>query len=286
MNRPRRPPRTNERPRPVREAAPTVTNNPGGRLHEPKTASLFGIAPVLSALKARAVAFEHIVIVENLQNHRLRELLETARIAGVAVRRVPRPALDRLAGPQANHQGVVAIIAAARYADPDDLVADWVARIGTDDPPLGLVLDGVEDPHNLGALIRTVECAGGHGIIIPERRAVGLTETVAKSSAGAMEYVPVAKAVNLTRLLEELKQQNIWTVGTAADAKTLYTEWDWRRPTAIVLGGEGAGLHRLVASTCDVLVKIPLRGHTESLNVSVAGGILLYEALRQRSGAK
>jgi 23S rRNA (guanosine2251-2'-O)-methyltransferase len=232
------------------------------------------------------VAFEHIVIVENLQNHRLRELLETARSAGVAVRRVPRPALDRLAGAQANHQGVVAVIAAARYADSDDLIADWVARIGTDDPPLGLILDGVEDPHNLGALIRTVDCVGGHGVIIPERRAVGLTETVAKSSAGAMEYVPVAKATNLTRLLEELKKQNIWTVGTAAEAKTLYTEWDWRRPTAIVLGGEGSGLHRLVASTCDVLVKIPLRGHTESLNVSVAGGILLYEALRQRSGAK
>lgn len=286
MNRPRRDVGKNGASHPLREHARKGPPSTDTRISEAKTATLFGIAPVLTALKARAVAFEHIAVVENLQNHRLRELLETARSAGIAVRRLPRSAIERLAGPHANHQGVVAVIAAARYADLDDLIAGWVARIGTDDPPLGLVLDGVEDPHNLGALLRTVECAGGHGVIIPERRAVGLTETVAKSSAGAMEYVPVAKATNLTRALEQLKSENIWTVGTAADAPMSYTEWDWRRPTAIVLGGEGSGLHRLVASTCDVLVKIPLRGHTESLNVSVAGGILLYEALRQRSGEK
>lgn len=285
MNRPRRPSHSNGRSRPT-QGSPSADAPQRDRVQEPRSSTLFGFSPVLSALKNRATAIEHIAVVENLQNHRLRELLEAARAEGVAVRRIPRPALERMTGPQANHQGVVAVIAAARYANSDELIAAWAAKIGTDDPPLGLVLDGVEDPHNLGALIRTVECAGGHGIIIPERRAVGLTETVAKSSAGAMEYVPVAKVTNVTRLLERLKSENIWTVGTAADAPTLYTEWDWRRPTAIVLGGEGSGLHRLVASTCDVLVKIPLRGHTESLNVSVAGGILLYEALRQRSGAK
>lgn len=281
MNRPRRenearrPPfkdRSESRPEPRRGDAPTG----------PALAKLFGISPVLEALQARAVAFEHIAIAEGARHHRLHEISEAARQAGVPVRKMPRQAIDRITGPEANHQGVVAIIAAARYTDPDELLERWAKRVGTEEPPLGLVLDGVEDPHNLGALMRTVECAGGHGIFIPERRAVGLTETVAKAAAGAMEYVPVARTTNISRLLEQMKRAEIWTVGTAADAAMDYTDWDWTRPTAIVLGGEGAGLHRLVKENCDVLVRIPLRGHIESLNVSVTGGVLLYEALRQR----
>jgi 23S rRNA (guanosine2251-2'-O)-methyltransferase len=145
-----------------------------------------------------------------------------------------------------------------------------------------LVLDGVEDPRNFGAILRTAECAGVDGILIPERRSVGLTETVAKSSAGATEYVKVAKAANLNRVIEDLKSRNIWVVGTSAEAEMNYSEWDWSRPSALVLGGEGKGLHRLVAENCDVLVKIPMYGKIQSLNVSVAAGVILFEARRQR----
>jgi 23S rRNA (guanosine2251-2'-O)-methyltransferase len=146
-----------------------------------------------------------------------------------------------------------------------------------------VVLDGVEDPRNLGAILRSAECAGVDGVFLPERRAVGLTETVAKSSAGATEYVRIAKVGNINRLIEELKSRDIWVVGTSGDAKTSYTDWDWTRPSALVLGGEGSGLHRLVAENCDVLVKIPMYGKIESLNVSVAAGVILFEALRQRN---
>jgi 23S rRNA (guanosine2251-2'-O)-methyltransferase len=145
------------------------------------------------------------------------------------------------------------------------------------------VLDGVEDPRNLGAIIRTAECAGIHGLFISERRAVGLTETVAKAAAGAVEHVPVARVTNLARLIEQLKERNVWTIGTAPEAGTIYTEWDWTRASALVLGGEGPGLHRLVRERCDALVRIPVSGRIESLNVSVAAGVVLYEALRQRT---
>ena len=147
---------------------------------------------------------------------------------------------------------------------------------------LYVVLDGVEDPRNLGAILRSAECAGVDGVFIPERRAVGLTETVAKSSAGATEYIKVAKVGNINRLIEEMKSRDIWVVGPSGDAEMSYTDWDWTRPSALVLGGEGSGLHRLVAENCDVLVKIPMYGKIESLNVSVAAGVVLFEALRQR----
>ena len=145
---------------------------------------------------------------------------------------------------------------------------------------------GVEDPRNLGAIIRTAECAGAQGVFVPERRASGLTETVAKAAAGALEYVPVARAVNIARLVEELKGRGVWTVGTASEASTPYTEWDWTQPCALLLGGEGEGLRRLVRERCDALVSIPLLGRIESLNVSVAAGIILYEAVRQRTARR
>jgi 23S rRNA (guanosine2251-2'-O)-methyltransferase len=154
--------------------------------------------------------------------------------------------------------------------------------VGTDQPPLVLGLDGIEDPRNLGAVLRTAECAGVHGVFTPQRRAVGLTETVAKTAAGALEYVRVARVTNLSRLIEQLKERKIWVVGTMADAQRNYTEWDWTLPTAIFLGSEGTGLHRLVRERCDTLVRIPVLGHLESLNVAVAAGVVLYEALRQR----
>jgi 23S rRNA (guanosine2251-2'-O)-methyltransferase len=193
---------------------------------------------------------------------------------------VSRQKLNDLAGEGVNHQGVAATVSSASYAELDEIL-DCV-----DNDAFLLLLDGVEDPRNFGAILRTAECAGAQGVIIPERRAVGLTDTVVKSSAGATEYIKVAKAGNLNRLIEELKEKNIWVVGTAADAEMDHTEWDWTRPTALVLGSEGKGLHRLVAENCDVLVKIPMYGKIRSLNVSVAAGVILFEAQRQRNKLK
>jgi 23S rRNA (guanosine2251-2'-O)-methyltransferase len=176
-----------------------------------------------------------------------------------------------------NHQGVVAFIAAADYVDADEILDEL------DQNALVLVLDGVEDPRNLGAILRTAECAGVGGVFIPERRAVGLTETVTKAAAGATEHIKVAKVPNLNLLIKDLKARNIWVVGTSMDAEMDHTEWDWRRNSALVLGGEGRGLHRLVAENCDILVKIPMYGKIESLNVSAAASVILFEAKRQRS---
>ncbi len=247
---------------------------------------LYGVSPVLEALRAGQRNIERITIAEGARHNRLRELVENARSANVPVRFAPRGELSRLVGAGANHQGVVATVAAASYKDADELLDNLASRVGTVDPPLAVVLDGVEDPRNLGAILRTGECAGVHGVFVPERRAVGLTETVAKAAAGALEHINVARVANLTRLIEALKERNIWTIGTSADAPTPYTAWDWTQPSALFLGGEGAGLHRLVRERCDALVSIPVRGHIESLNVSVAAGIVLYEAVRQRIAAQ
>src|SRR5712671_4155191 len=243
---------------------------------------LYGVNPLLEALRAGDRIPSEIILAEGARDERLRELIELAGIRNVALKRVPRATMDRAIG-NTNHQGVMARIAPARYADVDDLLSSIATRVGSEREPLIVVLDGVEDPRNLGALLRTAECAGVDGVFIPERRAAGLTEAVAKAAAGAVEHVPVARATNLSRLIEQLKERNVWVVGAVADAALNYTEWDWTRPSAVVLGGEGAGLHRLVRENCDVLVRIPVLGRIQSLNVSVAAGIVLYEALRQRT---
>lgn len=249
-------------------------------------AHLYGVAPILEALRAGQRAIERITIAEGVRHSRLRELIEIARRGGAPVSYAPRADLARMVGAGVNHQGVVAKVAAARYTDADDLLDELASRVRTVEPPLAVALDGVEDPRNLGAILRTAECAGVHGVFVPERRAVGLTETVAKAAAGALEHIKVARVTNLARLIEQLKERNIWTVGTSADAPLAYTAWDWTQPSALFLGGEGAGLHRLVRERCDALVSIPVRGHIESLNVSVAAGIVLYEAVRQRIAAQ
>ena len=238
---------------------------------------IYGVNAVLEALRAGKRQIEAITILESARPDRLKSLLELAREKHVPVHRVPRLDLGDV-----RHQGVVARIAAARYADADDLLDQLDSKIGSPDAPLVVGLDGIEDPHNLGSVVRTAECAGVHGVFIAERRAVGLTSVVAKVAAGALEYVPVARVTNLVRLIEQLKERNIWVVGAAAGAKQLYWEWDWKLPAAIFLGNEGYGLHRLVREHCDTLVRIPVTGRLESLNVSVAAGVLLYEARRQR----
>jgi 23S rRNA (guanosine2251-2'-O)-methyltransferase len=246
---------------------------------------IYGLMPVLEALRAGKHRLEQITIAEGARHERLRELLDLAKHARVPVHRAPKFALDRSL-PGVTHQGVIARTAAATYSDADELLDDLAARVGTTEPPLVLGLDAVEDPRNLGAILRTAECAGVNGVFIPERRAVGLTATVAKTAAGALEHISVARVTNLVQLIEQLKRRNIWVIGAAADGSSDYTQWDWTVPSALFLGGEGTGLHRLVRERCDALVRIPLLGRIESLNVSVAAGVILYEALRQRSVGK
>ena len=243
---------------------------------------VYGVNAVLEALRAGKRQVEAVVILQSARPDRLRSVLELAREKKVPVQRVPRLDLDRTLG-EARHQGVMARIAAAHYAGADDLLDELAAKVGTADPPLVLGLDGIEDPRNMGSILRTAECTGGHGVFIAERRAVGLTGVVAKVAAGALEYVPVARVTNLVRLIEQLKERNIWVVGAAGDAKQSYTDWDWTLPAAVFLGSEGHGLHRLVREHCDTLVRIPVVGKLDSLNVSVAAGVLLYEARRQRN---
>lgn len=243
--------------------------------------SIYGLIPVLEALRGGHKQLEHITVAEGARHERLRELLELAKLARVPVHRAPRFTLDR-AMPGVAHQGVIAKTATAKYREADDLLDELGSQVDTPNKPLVLGLDAVEDPRNLGAILRTAECAGVGGVFIPERRAVGLTATVAKTAAGALEHISVARVTNLVQLIEQLKQRNIWVIGAAEDATSDYTDWDWTVPSALFLGSEGTGLHRLVRERCDALVRIPVRGRIESLNVSVAAGIILYEALRQR----
>jgi 23S rRNA (guanosine2251-2'-O)-methyltransferase len=243
---------------------------------------LYGINPVLEALKAGRPVQRLLVAEQRKRDRELTEILRCAREAGIEVRMVTREALNREA-PNLPHQGVVAVVAARTYATLDDILA-LPAKTGQ--VPLFLVLDGVEDPRNLGAILRTAETAGVHGVIIPERRAAGLTETVAKAAAGALEYVPVVKVVNIANTLEELKKAGIWVFGAEADAGTPFWKSDFTGPAALVLGGEDRGVRRLVREKCDALVSLPMKGRIRSLNVSVAAGILLYEVFRQRSGSR
>ena len=265
--------------KPIPNTSPRHREREARRQDEPKRADenlIYGVKPVYEVLRSNPRRVEKIIAVTGARQNRLRDIFELARTADVRIDRVSPEQIERITGRDVNHQGIAAIVAAANYADADQIVE----TAGVD--AFLLVLDGVEDPRNLGAILRTAECAGVSGVLIPERRAVGLTETVAKSAAGATEHVKVAKVGNLNKLILELKKKNVWVVGTDMDAEIDYTDWDWTRPSALVLGGEGKGLHRLVAENCDVLVKIPMYGKIDSLNVSVAAGVILFEAQRQR----
>lgn len=243
------------------------------------TDRIFGINPVREALKAGRAIQRLLVSEQRRQDRDLQAILREARDAGIEVRMVGRDALNREA-PGAPHQGIIAIVAAHAYASLDDILRIPKER-GED--PFFLVLDGVEDPRNFGAILRTAETAGIHGVIIPERRAVGLTDTVAKAAAGALEYVRVAKVVNIVSTLEELKRAGVWIFGAEAGGSTVFWKADLGGPVALVLGGEDRGLRRLVRETCDSLLALPMSGSIRSLNVSVAAGVLLYEVVRQRS---
>jgi 23S rRNA (guanosine2251-2'-O)-methyltransferase len=240
---------------------------------------LTGIHAVKEALEAQR-PIDRIAIAKGRQDTRVEEIVQLARKQGVPVRFEDRAQLDRIADSK-DHQGVVALAAARRAATLEDILA----RANGNHGGMGLIvlLDGVEDPHNLGAIVRTTLAAGAHGVVIPERRAAGLTDTVARASAGALEYLPVAKVTNLVRTMEELKEAGYWLVGLDEDGDKNYTEVDYTSPTGIVLGSEGKGLHELTRKRCDFVVKLPTVGPVKSLNVSVAAGVVLFEALRQRS---
>jgi len=237
---------------------------------------IYGINSVSEALKARGRAFEWVGVAKERHDLRLQRVIEECRKQKVPVRFLQRAELDQLAGNN-SHQGVVAVTSTKQYNDLDDVIE---GKRG--DYSLIVVLDGVEDPHNLGAILRTADAAGADGAVIPERRAAGITGTVAKASAGASAHLPVAKVTNIARTLEELKSRNIRTVGLDERAPQRYDQIDYKMNCAIVLGGEGKGLHDLVKRKCDFLVSIPMLGMVSSLNVSVAGGVVLYEAVRQR----
>jgi 23S rRNA (guanosine2251-2'-O)-methyltransferase len=241
---------------------------------------IYGINSVSEALKARGRAFEWVGMAKERHDLRLQRLIEDCRKIGIPVRFLQRLELDRLAG-NAAHQGVVAVTSQKQYNDLADVIAAKRDRYS-----LLVVLDGVEDPHNLGAILRTADAVGANGVVIPERRAAAVTGTVTKSSAGASEHLPIAKVTNISRTVEQLKENNIWTVGLDQNAAQTYDALDYNMDCALVLGGEGKGLHDLVKRKCDFLVSIPMLGKVASLNVSVAAAVVLYEVVRQRRAAQ
>jgi 23S rRNA (guanosine2251-2'-O)-methyltransferase len=237
-----------------------------------------GRNPVIEALKAGR-PINRILLADNIGRHSgVAEILVLAREQGIPVEYVVRQALDE-SGTSA-HQGVVAYTAVKDYVSLDDLFAISRER---GEPPFYCILDGIEDPQNLGSILRTAEASGIHGVVVRSRRAVGLTDAVARASAGAVEYVPVARVSNIAQAVEELKKKNVWVTGIDPAGKVDYTGVDYRPATALVVGGEGKGLSDLVGKRCDYLVSIPMRGKIGSLNASVAAALVMYEAARQRT---
>lgn len=232
---------------------------------------------VIEALRA-GTAIDKIYLQKGETDKTLGHIASKARSAGAVVVEADRRKLDAMSRTHA-HQGVIALCAVREYAGVEDIL-----RLAEDrgEAPLLVICDELSDPHNLGAVIRTAECAGAHGVIIPKRRSAGLTAVVAKTSAGAVAHVPVARVPNLPALLDDLKKRGIWVFGTAADGSTPLYGADLKGPAAIVIGSEGGGMGRLVAQRCDFLVSIPMRGKLNSLNASAAAAIMLYEAVRQR----
>jgi 23S rRNA (guanosine2251-2'-O)-methyltransferase len=237
-----------------------------------------GFHAVEEALNAGR-ALDRIVIARGRHGDRIESVVQLAKSRGVPVRFEDRAQIDRLAGTR-EHQGIAALAAAKPTVELEDLLADKTER------GLLVLLDGVEDPHNLGAIVRTSLAAGAKGVIVPERRAAGLTDTVERASAGALAHLPVARVKNLVRAMEEMKEAGYWLVGLDERAEKSYTDVDLTGSIGIVLGREGEGLHELTRKRCDFLVSLPTIGPVRSLNVSVAAGVMLFEAVRQRSKSK
>jgi 23S rRNA (guanosine2251-2'-O)-methyltransferase len=237
---------------------------------------IIGKNPVIEALKSgRSV--NKVFVSEHLNANAQAKIYQLGKRAGTVIQKVPKQKIDQLTG--GNHQGVVAYVAPYDYASLDELFQRAEQK---DEAPFLLILDELEDPHNLGSILRTADAVGAHGVIIPKRRSVGLTATVAKTAAGALEHVPVARVTNIANTIDELKERHIWVVGTEANAKEDYRQLEGTLPLAIVIGNEGKGMSRLVRKKCDWTVRLPMKGKVSSLNASVACSLLLYEVYRKR----
>ena len=259
----------NKRP-PLRRSAPVEAENDG---------VIEGRNAVTEALRA-GVAIDKIFLMKGDTDPTLGHIASAAREKGIVVVDADRRKLDGMSRTHA-HQGVIALAAVREYVSVESILQ---AAQDKGEAPLLVVCDEISDPHNLGAILRTAECAGAHGVIIPKRRSAGLTAVVAKTSAGAVSYIPVARVANIPSLLKDLKKQGVWVFGTAADGTTSLYGADLKGPAAIVIGSEGDGMGRLVAENCDFTVSIPMFGKINSLNASAAAAVLLYEAVRQRLG--
>jgi 23S rRNA (guanosine2251-2'-O)-methyltransferase len=243
------------------------------------TSILEGRNPIMEALKADR-PISKIFFAKNNERHGvIADIIHLAQIKGIPIEYVERQAIDRQSETGAN-QGVIAFTMSKEYIDLDELLNISKEK---NEPPLYIILDGIEDPHNLGAILRTAEASGIHGVIVREKRAVGLTPTVEKASAGAVEYIPISRVINISQTIEYLKKNNLWIVGIDQAGRTYYDDIDYKIPTAIVIGGEGKGLSDLVQKHCDFLASIPMKGKITSLNASVAAGVIMYEALKQRT---
>ncbi|MEX2104305.1 MAG: 23S rRNA (guanosine(2251)-2'-O)-methyltransferase RlmB, partial [Bacilli bacterium] len=238
-----------------------------------------GKNPVIEALKSERTVHK-LLVSDSINKGSIGGVLSLANAKKVVVQFVPKKKLDQLSDGK-NHQGLVAQVAAYDYAEMEDLFA---AAEKKGEAPFFIILDEIEDPHNLGSILRTADATGVHGVIIPKRRAVGLTSTVAKTSAGAIEYVPVVRVTNIVQTIEKLKEQGVWITGTDASGQELYQGIDFTIPTAFVIGSEGRGMSRLVKEKCDFVVKLPMVGQITSLNASVAASLCMYEVLRKRLG--
>lgn len=238
---------------------------------------IIGMNPIIEAIQSKHY-INKIYVAEGIQKSKLGTLLSIAKESNIFVHYVPRKKIDQMIQSR-NHQGLVASIAAYKYDDLHDLITKVKKEKSL---PFLVMLDGIEDPHNLGSIIRTADITEVDGIIIPERRAVGLTSTVAKTSAGALEYVPVCRVVNLAQTIEFLKKEGFWVIGADVNSDKYYTEIDYKIPVCLIIGNEGKGISRLIKEKCDFIVKLPMRGHVNSLNASVAAAIIMYEIFKQR----
>ncbi|HVC46244.1 MAG TPA: 23S rRNA (guanosine(2251)-2'-O)-methyltransferase RlmB [Terracidiphilus sp.] len=242
---------------------------------------LYGLHPVEEALRAGRRRFDQVLVARERHDDRLARLVAAFRQAGVRLRQESREQLTQLAGTAA-HQGVVALVRPQQMLALEDLFAPPASGLNRNQTRLLLALDGVEDPQNLGALLRVADGAGVDGVLLPERRSAPLSPVAVKASAGAAEHLRIARVVNLVRALEELKRRNVWIIGLDERGTQAYDQFDFTGDCVLVLGREGAGLHDLVRRTCDHLLRIPMAGGVSSLNVSAAGAVVLYEAFRQR----
>jgi 23S rRNA (guanosine2251-2'-O)-methyltransferase len=238
---------------------------------------IIGKNPVIEALRSER-EINKIWIAEGSNKGQMNQVTALARENNVLVQFVPKKKIDQMV--EGNHQGVVAQVAAYEYVEVDDILAAAEKR---NESPFILILDELEDPHNLGSILRTADAVGAHGVIIPKRRAVGLTTTVAKASTGAIEYVPVARVTNLARTIDDLKAAGVWIVGTDAKGKEDYRNVDGKMPIGLVIGSEGKGMGRLIKDKCDFLLRLPMQGKVTSLNASVAASLLMYEVYRKRN---